>query len=270
MTGVQTLNANAEVMGRQAALFMNINAAKGLEDVMKTNLGPKGTIKMLVGGAGGDISPHDHLDSAQQRQRQSSMLILFHRDADIKLTKDGNVLLREMQITNPTALMIARTAVAQDDVTGDGTTSTVLLIGELLRHSERHLQEGLHPRLIVEGLDVAKDATLAFLDKFAKTVEPEDTEMLQSLARTALATKLPPHLADVMTDAVVQAVLCIRQPDAPIDLHMVEIMHMRHKLDTVRLIAFLLRSELRSHYTSLDLQGVWSCAGHTAHQRARA
>ena len=53
MTGVQSLNANAEVMGKQAALFMNINAAKGLEDVMKTNLGPKGTIKMLVSGAGG-------------------------------------------------------------------------------------------------------------------------------------------------------------------------------------------------------------------------
>eukprot|EP00955_Chlamydomonas_euryale_P100102 365259-Chlamydomonas_euryale.AAC.8 len=77
---------------------MNINAAKGLYEVMKTNLGPKGTIKMLVDGAGG-----------------------------IKLTKDGNVLLREMQIQNPTAVMIARTAVAQDDVTGDGTTSTGVL-----------------------------------------------------------------------------------------------------------------------------------------------
>lgn len=154
--------------------------------------------------------------------------------ADIKLTKDGNVLLREMQITNPTALMIARTAVAQDDVTGDGTTSTVLLIGELLRHAERHLQEGLHPRLIVEGLEVAKEATLAFLDKFSKPVNAEDKDLLKSLARTALATKLPPHLADLMTDACVDAVLCIRQPDAPIDLHMIEIMHMRHKLDTVR------------------------------------
>ena len=50
---VKTLNANAEVMGRNAALFMNIQASKGLHDVMKTNLGPKGTIKMLVGGAGG-------------------------------------------------------------------------------------------------------------------------------------------------------------------------------------------------------------------------
>ena len=53
MSSVKTLNPKAEVMGRSAALFMNINAAKGLRDVMKTNLGPKGTIKMLVGGAGG-------------------------------------------------------------------------------------------------------------------------------------------------------------------------------------------------------------------------
>ena len=72
--------------------------------------------------------------------------------ADIKLTKDGNALLREMQITNPTAVMIARTAVAQDENTGDGTTSTVLLIGELLKHAERHLQEGVHPSLLVEVL----------------------------------------------------------------------------------------------------------------------
>jgi hypothetical protein len=57
MGSVKTLNPNAEVMGRNAALFMNINAAKGLYEVMKTNFGPKGTIKMLVGGAGGAL--HD-------------------------------------------------------------------------------------------------------------------------------------------------------------------------------------------------------------------
>ncbi len=53
MGSVKTLNPNAEIMGKSAALFMNINAAKGLHEVMKTNFGPKGTIKMLVGGAGG-------------------------------------------------------------------------------------------------------------------------------------------------------------------------------------------------------------------------
>lgn len=159
--------------------------------------------------------------------------LAFVDTADIKLTKDGNVLLREMQITNPTALMIARTAVAQDDVTGDGTTSTVILIGELLRHSERHLQEGLHPRLIVEGLEAAKEATLTFLDEFSVRAESDNMDILKSVARTALATKLPSHLAALMTDAVVGAVLCIKQPELPVDLHMIEIMHMRHKLDQV-------------------------------------
>ena len=64
MTSVKALNPKAEVMGRLAALFMNINASKGLLDVMKTNLGPKGTIKMLVGGGGGaanDPHAHNHL-----------------------------------------------------------------------------------------------------------------------------------------------------------------------------------------------------------------
>jgi len=61
-----------------------------------------------------------------------------------------------MQIQNPTAVMIARTAVAQDDITGDGTSSTVLIIGELLKQAERYLNEGLHPRVLVEGFDAAK------------------------------------------------------------------------------------------------------------------
>lgn len=189
-------------MGRNAALFMNINAAKGLLDVMKTNLGPKGTIKMLVGGAG-----------------------------DLRLTKDGSVLLRDMQIQNPTAVMIARTATAQDDITGDGTTSTVILIGDLMRQAERYLGEGLHPRILVEGFDIAKTAALEFLDTFREKVDISDREMLKCVASTSLRTKVYESLADQLTDIVVDAVLTIQKPGEPIDLHMVEIMHMKHKLD---------------------------------------
>lgn len=202
MSAVKQLNANAEQMGRAAALFMNINAAKGLHDVMKTNLGPKGTIKMLVDGAGG-----------------------------IKLTKDGNVLLREMQIQNPTAVMIARTAVAQDEVTGDGTSSTVLMVGELMKAAERYLAEGTHPRVLVEGFDTAKHAVLEFLDKFKVAVDPKDRDTIRMLARTSLRTKLTERLADQLTDIVTDAVLAIRKPDEPLDLFMVETMFMRHKLD---------------------------------------
>merc|ERR1719486_1435322 len=90
--GAQQVNPNAEVLKKGVAHMMNINAARGLQDVLCSNLGPKGTLKMLVSGAG-----------------------------DIKLTKDGNTLLHEMQIQNPTASMIARVATAQDDITGDDT-----------------------------------------------------------------------------------------------------------------------------------------------------
>ncbi|KDO58969.1 hypothetical protein CISIN_1g0094261mg, partial [Citrus sinensis] len=202
---LRVLNPNAEVLNKSAALHMNINAAKGLQDVLKTNLGPKGTIKMLVGGAG-----------------------------DIKLTKDGNTLLKEMQIQNPTAIMIARTAVAQDDISGDGTTSTVIFIGELMKQSERCIDEGMHPRVLVDGFEIAKRATLQFLEKFKTPVvmgDEPDKEILKMVARTTLRTKLYESLADQLTDIVVNAVLCIRKPEEAIDLFMVELMHMRHKFD---------------------------------------
>ncbi|KAJ0733170.1 putative T-complex protein 1, zeta subunit [Helianthus annuus] len=202
---VRVLNPNAEVLNKSAALHMNINAAKGLQDVLKSNLGPKGTIKMLVGGAG-----------------------------DIKLTKDGNTLLKEMQIQNPTAIMIARTAVAQDDTSGDGTTSTVIFIGELMKQAERCIDEGMHPRVVVDGFDIAKKAVLEFLEKFKTPVvmgDGPDREVLKMVARTTLRTKLYDALADQLTDIVVNAVLCVRKPEEAIDLFMVEIMHMRHKFD---------------------------------------
>lgn len=126
MSNVQYLNPKAEVLKKIQALAMNINAAMGLQDVMKSNLGPKGTLKMyaqfwnrLVGGAG-----------------------------QIKLTKDGSVLLHEMQIQHPTAGMIARSATAQDDISGDGTTSNVLLVGDLMKQAQRLIQEQVHPRII--------------------------------------------------------------------------------------------------------------------------
>ncbi|KAI8810366.1 chaperonin Cpn60/TCP-1 family [Cladochytrium replicatum] len=199
---VQLANPKAEVARRGQALQINITGALGLQDVLRTNLGPKGTIKMLVGGAG-----------------------------DIKLTKDGKVLLSEMQIQNPTAAMIARAATAQDDVTGDGTTSNVLMIGELLKQAQRYLAEGVHPRVLTEGFELAKKESLLFLEEF-KSKKAVDRELLLNVARTSLRTKVREELADTLTEAVVDAVLCIHSEGQPIDLHMVEIMKMQHKSDT--------------------------------------
>ncbi|XP_016114306.1 T-complex protein 1 subunit zeta-like [Sinocyclocheilus grahami] len=202
MSAVKALNPKAEVARAHAALAVNISAARGLQDVLKSNLGPKGTMKMLVSGAG-----------------------------DIKLTKDGNVLLHEMQIQHPTASLIAKVATAQDDITGDGTTSNVLIIGELLKQADLYVSEGLHPRVIAEGFEAAKDKALEVLEE-VKVMKEMDRETLINVARTSLRTKVHRELADLLTEAVVDAVLAIRKPNEPIDLYMVEIMEMRHKTDS--------------------------------------
>eukprot|EP00986_Skeletonema_menzelii_P004347 scaffold1467_cov147-Skeletonema_menzelii.AAC.13 len=234
MSRLQDVSPNAEIVAKDAALAVNIAASSGLQNVLKSNLGPRGTLKMLVGGAG-----------------------------QIKLTKDGNVLLHEMQIQHPTAALIARTATAQDEVTGDGTTSTVLLCGELLKQAHRYTSEGLHPRVIADGFDIARDATLQFLEEFKVDYSPkstatavdggddtndidnddnnsssnkvlQDRELLTCLASTSLKTKLEHDLADQIATAVVDAIQCIAPKNyttnTPVDLNMVEIMTMQRKL----------------------------------------
>ncbi|WPG98031.1 t-complex protein 1 subunit zeta [Acrodontium crateriforme] len=199
MSAAQLLNPKAESRRRGEALRVNIAAGEGLKDVLASNLGPTGTLKMLVDGAGG-----------------------------IKLTKDGSVLLKEMQIQNPTAVMIARAATAQDEITGDGTTSVVLMVGELLKQADRYISEGLHPRVITDGYELAKNESLKFLDDF-KLQKEVDRELLISVARTSLSTKINATLAEQLTPSIVDAVLAIYEPSVKPDLHMIEIMTMQHR-----------------------------------------
>lgn len=146
----------------------------------------------------------------------------------IKLTKDGSVLLKEMQIQNPTAVMIARAASAQDEITGDGTTSVVLMVGELLKQADRYISEGLHPRVVTDGFELAKTEALNFLDTF-KVPSEVDRELLLSVARTSLSTKINKTLAKQLTPDVADAVLAIYDGASKPDLHMVEIMTMQHR-----------------------------------------
>ncbi|KAK6636370.1 T-complex protein 1 subunit zeta [Polyplax serrata] len=202
MAAISLLNPKAEFARAAQALAVNISAAKGIQDVMRTNLGPKGTLKMLVSGAG-----------------------------DIKITKDGNVLLHEMQIQHPTACLIARASTAMDDMTGDGTTSTVLVIGELLKQADLYIAEGLHPRVLTEGFDQARAKTLEILDELKIPIEVEK-ESLMHIAGTALRTKLHHSLAELLTEVCVDAVLSIYTPGQEIDLHMIEMIDMQHKTAT--------------------------------------
>ena len=98
--------------------------------------------------------------------------MLVDGSGQIKMTKDGKVLLSEMQIQNPTAAMIARTAVSQDDQVGDGTTSVVLLVGELLKQADRYISEGVHPSVISEGFDLGKKEALKVCSLRSGLVHP--------------------------------------------------------------------------------------------------
>ena len=217
---VQLVNPKAESIRRNAALSVNITAAQGLQGILSSNLGPKGTIKMLVDGAG-----------------------------NIKLTKDGKVLLGEMQIQHPTAIMIARGATSQDDITGDGTTTVCLYVGQLLREANRFISEGMHSRVLVDGFELARKATLAYLEKAKIELSNEQLgsyELLSQVARTSIATKVRPELTNVLTPIVTEAVLTVyKKPsesnsdstsqsksgsiENPLDLHMIEIQKMQYQ-----------------------------------------
>ena len=209
---VTVVNSKADVLRAMAALGANANAAKGLAEVLRSNLGPRGALKMLVGGAG-----------------------------QIKITKDGSVLLSEMQIQHPTASMIARASTAQDEETGDGTTSSVLFIAELMKLSERLIADGLHPRLIADGFNLARMEALTFLEEFKQPMLggfKSDRAKLIDVARTSLRTKLPKVHADSLAGIVVDAIECLSNSkgddmsQVPLDLFMVEIMHMKERLVT--------------------------------------
>jgi len=200
---VTVVNSKADVLKNKQAMQVNLSAAMGLQEVMKSNFGPRGTLKMLVGGAG-----------------------------QIKITKDGSVLLHEMQIQHPTAAMIARAATAQDDMTGDGTASNVLFIGELLKLSESYLSEGLHPRMICRGIDIGREETLKFLEKFKVQQENPTREILLQVAKTSLRSKLQTEMADALAAHCTDSALTIRREGEEIDLHMIEVMAMKQGLSS--------------------------------------
>ena len=109
-----------------------------------------------------------------------------------------------------------------------------MFTGELLKQAERYTSEGLHPRLITEGYEVAKEMVLDFLESY-KVTQPNiyhDRELLTNVARTSLRTKLSIESADNMSEAVVNAMMSISEEGIPSDLHMIEIMTMQHKSGT--------------------------------------
>src|SRR5512145_2661387 len=139
---------------------MNITAAKAVASAVRTTLGPKGMDKMLVDTIG-----------------------------DVVITNDGVTILKEMDIEHPAAKMIVEIAKTQDDEVGDGTTTAVVLAGELLKKSESMLDLDIHPTVIVAGYRQAAAKAKEILDSLAYPVTIKDEDLLRKFAITAMTGK---------------------------------------------------------------------------------
>lgn len=159
----------------------NIMAARVISEVLRSTLGPRGMDKMLIGSVGG-----------------------------MTITNDGATILKKIMIKHPAAKMMVDVAETQDDMVGDGTTTAVILAGELLRRAEELLNQNIHPTVIVRGYREASQRAMDILDKTGIPVDIEDREILKKVAMTAMASKavgaVRAQLADIAVDAVKQIV----------------------------------------------------------------
>ncbi len=157
----------------------NIMAARIIGEVLRTTLGPRGMDKMLIDSLG-----------------------------DITITNDGAAILDEIDVEHPAAKMMVEIAKTQDDMVGDGTTTAVVLTGELLRKAEELLDQNIHPTVIVSGFRKAAQNAMNVLEKIGIPVDLEDRETLKKVAKTSMASKAVgvarDHLAEIAIDAVKQ------------------------------------------------------------------
>ena len=173
----------------RSAQSNNIAAAKAVADAVRTTLGPKGMDKMLVDSMG-----------------------------DVVITNDGATILKEMDIVEPAAKMIIEVAKTQEQHCYDGTTTAVVLAGELLKRSEDLIDQNVHPTVICEGFRLAADRAVELLDSHAIDA---DESTLHEVAKTALTGKsagaVKEFLADISVDAV-QAVARVEDEETIVDL----------------------------------------------------
>ncbi len=155
----------------------NIMAARVIAEAVRTSLGPLGMDKMLVDSFG-----------------------------DVVITNDGATILKEMDVQHPAAKMMVNVAKTQDNEVGDGTTTAVVLAGELLKNAEFLLDQEVHPTVIVDGYRKALDKALEVIDEISRKVSPDDEKMLKRVAMTSMSSKMVAGSREKLADIAVKAV----------------------------------------------------------------
>ncbi len=168
-------------VGRDAQR-MNIMAARVIAEAVRTTLGPRGMDKMLVDSLG-----------------------------DIVITNDGVTILKEIDVEHPAAKMIIEVAKAQDNEVGDGTTTAVVLAGELLKRAEELLDQDIHPTIIANGYRMAAKKATEVLEEIAIPVSRDDDEILKKIAMTAMTGKGAEVALEKLAEIAVKAVKTIAE-----------------------------------------------------------
>ncbi len=164
------------------ALHGNITAAKVVSESVRSSLGPKGMDKMLVDNFG-----------------------------DVTITSDGRTILDEMDIQHPAAKMMVEVAKTQDNEAGDGTTTAVIIAGELLAKAEELLDKNIHPTIIIDGYRIAAEKALETLEKIAIPIDPKSSDYLKKAATTSMGSKIVAEHKEYLADIAVKAMLAVAE-----------------------------------------------------------
>ena len=160
----------------------NIMAAKIVAETVKSTLGPCGMDKMLVSGIG-----------------------------DVAITNDGATIMKELDVQHPAAKMLVEVAKAQDNEVGDGTTTAVILAGELLAKAEALLDKNIHPTVIIEGYKKASEEAQKILNNIAITVKADDVKTLKEIAITSISSKSINVAEDLFAKIIVDSVMQVTE-----------------------------------------------------------
>ncbi len=160
----------------------NISAAKAVTEAVRTTLGPKGMDKMLVDSLG-----------------------------DVTITNDGATILDTIDVEHPAAKMIIEVAKTQDEKVGDGTTTSVIIAGELLNLAEELMEQSVHPTIVFKGYRKALLKSKEILKELATEIDPNDTKTLTKIAETSMNSKLIARAKDYFADIAVKAVTQIKE-----------------------------------------------------------
>ncbi|MGC8663416.1 MAG: thermosome subunit beta [Thermoplasmata archaeon] len=159
------------------AMKNNIQAAIAIADAVRSTLGPRGMDKMLVDSLG-----------------------------DVVITNDGVTIMKEIEVEHPAAKMIVEVAKTQDTEVGDGTTTAVMLAGELLKQAQTLLDQNVHPTVISTGYRMASEKAKEVLDKISTKISENDNEILLKIAKTALGSKSASMSKDLLAKISVDAI----------------------------------------------------------------